>query len=284
MIIEGIPTVVLGVITFFALPNDPETAYFMNEADRALIQARRNAEYGQTQSAQKFNKQDSIKAFMDWKVWVMSTGQFGIDTMLYGFSAFLPTIITGLGKYTSAQVQLLTIPCYATGAIVYMIYARLSDKFQRRALFTIIAATQSVIGYAILLSTAHTGVKYFGCFLVASGIYVCVGLPLAWMPNNNPRWGKRTTASGIQLTIGNCAGIMAPFIYPTAQGPRYVEGHAITLAMVGYAGVLYACLWVYFRHRNARRDAGMEDYKMAGLSEEEIQELGDESPRFRFTV
>ena len=50
------------------------------------------------------------------------------------------------------------------------------------------------------------------CFLVAAGLYVCVGIPLAWLPNNNPRFGKRTVASGIQLTLGNCSGIMAPFI------------------------------------------------------------------------
>lgn len=27
------------------------------------------------------------------------------------------------------------------------------------------------------------------------------GLPLAWLPSNNPRYGKRTTATGLQLTI-----------------------------------------------------------------------------------
>jgi hypothetical protein len=42
------------------------------------------------------------------------------------------------------------------------------------------------------------------------GLYVSVGIPLAWLPSNQPRYGKRTTASGMQLTIGNCAGIMAP--------------------------------------------------------------------------
>lgn len=44
------------------------------------------------------------------------------------------------------------------------------------------------------------------------GLYVAVGLPLAWLPNNCPRYGKRTAASGFQLTVGNASGIMAPFV------------------------------------------------------------------------
>ena len=39
----------------------------------------------------------------------------------------------------------------------------------------------SVIGYGVLLSDAASGVHYFGCFLVAGGLYVVVGLPLAWV-------------------------------------------------------------------------------------------------------
>lgn len=63
-----------------------------------------------------------------------------------------------------------------------------------------------------MISTAPNGAKYFACFLIASGLYVVVGLPLAWLPSNQPRYGKRTTATGLQLTIGNSAGVMAPFV------------------------------------------------------------------------
>jgi MFS family permease len=90
MIIEGLPSIVLGIVTFFALPNDPDHAYFFDAADRALVQARRDAEYGQTASAQRFNMKDAMTAFKDWKVWLMSTGQFGVDVMLYGKRIYPP--------------------------------------------------------------------------------------------------------------------------------------------------------------------------------------------------
>lgn len=93
-----------------------------------------------------------------------------------------------------------------------MTTAFLSDRLQRRGLFCVAFGTISVIGYAILLSDAPSGVHYFGCFLVAAGLYVVVGLPLAWLPSNSPRYGKRTTATGMQLTVGNTSGILSAFI------------------------------------------------------------------------
>lgn len=32
------------------------------------------------------------------------------------------------------------------------------------------------------------------------------------LPTNSPRYGKRTTGTGLQLTWGNAAGIMSAFI------------------------------------------------------------------------
>jgi uncharacterized membrane protein YfcA len=73
------------------------------------------------------------------------------------------------------------------------------------------------VGYAILVSPTTRGLKYFGCCLIAIGLYVIVGIPLAWLPSNNPRYGKRAVATGIQVTIGNSAGILAPFVSVSPQ-------------------------------------------------------------------
>jgi hypothetical protein len=43
-------------------------------------------------------------------------------------------------------------------------------------------------------------------------------------------------------------------------------------------------MYLYFRWRNQQRLAGKEDYKIEGKTEEEIAEMGDDSPRFLFTL
>ena len=203
--------------------------------------------------------------------------------MLYGYSTYLPTIIKGIRPQSSSVViQALTIPCYAVGAITYLMVAVISDRQQRRGLYagTLILAT--IVGYAILISDASSGAHYFGCFLVAMGLYTGAGLGTAWLASNSPRFGKRTTAVGLNLTIGNCAGIWAPFLYPDDLAPRYIMGHSVSLAMAAFSSVIFYFMWWYFALENKKRQRGERDGRIANMSEEEIDELGDESPRFVF--
>ncbi|KAF1346408.1 high-affinity nicotinic acid transporter-like protein [Lizonia empirigonia] len=273
MILEGIPTLILGVATWWILPDNPETAYFLTDEEKVFAAARLTRQTGYTKKA------------ADWKVWLFCFAQFGSDTMLYGFSTFLPTIIRGImPKASSAMVQVLTIPCYALGAITYLVVAHFSDKQQKRAFYSILLGVVSIIGYAMLISPSSSVTHYAGCFLVAMGLYVCVGIPLAWLPTNLPRYGKRTSATGLQLSIGNCAGIMSSFLYPAKEGPRFIRGHAVTMAMVAFAIACFAILWAHLGLLNSRREKGEDDHLMAGKSEEDIAEMGDESPRFRYTI
>ncbi|KAL4958140.1 histidine phosphatase superfamily [Aspergillus filifer] len=282
MIIEGMPTVLIGVATWFLLADDPETAYYLNSEERALVVKCRSRHFGSTASAQKFHWADVKEGAMDWRIYAFCIAQFGVDTMLYGYSTFLPTIINGLGDWSTPEVQALTIPCYALGAIAYLIVAWLSDRTQRRAIFICLFAAISVVGYGVLISDSGSGVHYFGALLVALGLYVAVGLPLAWLPTTLPRYGKRTFATGLQLTFGNVSGVMSPFLYKTTEGPRYVRGNAVTLGLVGFAGIVYGLMWAYYEWKNKQRDQGLEDAKIEGMSDEQIEEMGDMSPRFRW--
>ena len=219
MIIEGIPTFVLGVAIWWWLADDPDSAHYLTPEERELIDARMRRQIGHTKSGDLMHKKDVYAGLKDIKIWLFCIGQFGGDVILYGYSTFLPTIIKGLGNWSTAEVQALTIPCYALGAISYLTVAVFSDRTQKRAIFPIIFGIICTAGYAILVSNAPGGAKYFGCFLAATGLYVVVGIPLAWLPSNNPRYGKRTVATGLQLTIGNSAGVPAPFV--SSFPPRF---------------------------------------------------------------
>ena len=101
MIIEGIPSVVLGVITYFALPNDAQSAYFLSREEKALMEVRRRRDYASTASSQQFSRKDMNRAFTDWKVWAFSIAQFGVDVMLYGMSRNPSPQVQGNVKETS---------------------------------------------------------------------------------------------------------------------------------------------------------------------------------------
>ena len=73
-------------------------------------------------------------------------------------------------------------------------------------------------------------------------------------------------------------------LYKTAERPRYIKGHAVTLAMVGFASCVYGFMWWYLARENRRRRKGRDDGKMAGMTEEEIAEMGDRNPRYMYTI
>ena len=86
MIIEGLPTFVLGIATYWLLADDPETAYYLTPEERTLMIVRKRREHGHTESADHLHKVDVYKGLKDWKVYVFCAGQFGADAMLYGYS------------------------------------------------------------------------------------------------------------------------------------------------------------------------------------------------------
>lgn len=61
-------------------------------------------------------------------------------------------------------------------------------------------------------------------------------------------------------------------------------GYAVSIALLGYGVVLYSFLSLYYRHVNIRRRAGKEDHKISGMTDAEVDALGDRSPRFMYTI
>ena len=57
----------------------------------------------------------------------------------------------------------------------------------------------------------------------------------------------------------------------------------MTLSMAAAGAIIYSFMSFYFMRRNKKRQSGDEDALMAGLSDDEIAEKGDENPRFVFT-
>jgi len=282
ILINGIPTILTAIVTPFVLPNSPETASFLTEEDRRNMQLLRSSELGQTRAAQEFDKKDVMDGVKDWKTYAFAIGQFIGLSMLYSFSVFLPTIIRGLGGGWSNQlVQALTIPVYFAGFFAYIACAFMSDKLQQRGIFVISGFAVSLVGYVFLILNRGVGLSYAGTFVVALGLWTSTGLAFSWITVNNPRYGKRAFASGMQITIGNISGVSSPFLYTTG---KYTAGYGATLGMLALGIVLYTSLHFYFRQHNKKKRDGKYDHLMEGKTEEEIEEMGEKNPRYMYTT
>ena len=55
------------------------------------------------------------------------------------------------------------------------------------------------------------------------------------------------------------------------------------MALVAMSSAIYTLFWLYFRYENKRRAAGKLDHKIEGMTDEEVDELGEHNPRYRYT-
>lgn len=70
----------------------------------------------------------------------------------------------------------------------------------------------------------------------------------------------------------------------SAYAPRYIQGNAVSLSLVGMATAIYGFLWYYYDKKNKIRSGSPMKSKHENLSEEQLAELGDESPHYRYTI
>ncbi|KAJ0110296.1 hypothetical protein J7T55_000729 [Diaporthe amygdali] len=188
-IIEGCISILVASWVFFGLPANPTEAKFLTAKDKNVI-AIREAQRSQYMGSLVFEWSEVGKALLDPKVWLTAFIQFFQDIILYGFSTFLPSILRLDLGYSTLQAQYLSVPVYLLGGISFFTAAVLGDKWKLRGTILFTLDIFAVIGYAILLAVP---------------------------------------AIGLQQTIGNAAGIVAPQVYRAAP---YRLGHWCSLASV----------------------------------------------------
>jgi MFS family permease len=281
MIIEGILTVVIGVMAYFFLPNSVSTARFLSDKERIISQARLSLNSkGTTQSMsepEKFRWSEVRRGIINAQLWLSATAYFAILAGLYSFGLFLPTIITGLG-YKANQAQLFSVPPYAAAAAVTVIIAFISDRLQLRGVVMLFTIPIAIVGYAAIANVGlhNNAVKYGMTFLMATGLYASVPPVLVWISNNSAGHYKRATTTGMRLAIANCGGFVTTFIYPSSEKPQYKKSHEIVLGLLCYAWFAVLCNVLYCANVNRDKARGKYD-KYIGLGD-------DREPDFRMLL
>jgi len=283
-VIEGLLTIAFGVASFWMVHDFPEDAKFLSDDDRARVIYRLKMDQ-QSPADQEQIKMECIWASVrDWKMWLGMAIYCGCDMPLYAFSLFLPSIIQELRwNLTPVQSQLMTVPPYAAAAVLTVYIGWLADRTRARGLCNIFVSLIGVVGFVMMLATNRAGVQYAGTFLGALGIYPCIANTITWMANNTEGVYKRGVVLGFVIGWGNLNGVVSSNIY--FQGPRYLEGHGVVIAYLTlflFGGSVL--MTVLLRMENAKRRKGQRDHWVTGLSQEEIDKLGDNRPDFLYTT
>ncbi|KAK4214814.1 major facilitator superfamily domain-containing protein [Rhypophila decipiens] len=282
-ILEGLLTVIIGIISFWMVYDFPDEATFLSAQDRIRVIRRLKLDQQASANHEKFQSKYLWQAFADWKMWLGMMIYAGCDMPLYAFSLFLPTIIQDLGWNTSiVRSQLMSVPPYAIAALFTVVIGFVADRTRARGMCNIIVSLLGVAGFSMMLGSEDAAVRYAGTFLGALGIYPCISNTITWMANNTEGVYKRGVVLGFVIGWGNLNGVVSSNIY--INSPFY-EGHGTVMAYMAlflFGGSVL--MHVLLKRENNKRRRGERDYWIAGLTDKEIEALGDRRPDFMYTL
>ncbi|PWY94962.1 MFS general substrate transporter [Aspergillus sclerotioniger CBS 115572] len=284
-ILEGLATIIIGVLSFWMVYDFPDEAKFLSEADRKRVLRRLMADNQASSGHEKFQMTYFWSSLKDWKTYTSAIIFMGADGALYAFSLFTPTIIKELVRYTAIQAQLFSVPPYAAAAIVTVTIGFIADRTRQRGICNIAVSLVGIAGFSLLLGAKSAGARYAGTFLGAMGIYPAIANTISWASNNTEGVYKRGVTLGIVIGWGNLNGIVSSNIYRGNDAPQFYPGHGTVLAyLVVFLFGGSVMQYLLLRRENAKRRRGERDHWVQGLAASEIEVLGDKRPDFMYTL
>ncbi|KAM0554048.1 hypothetical protein ACHAPJ_007123 [Fusarium lateritium] len=290
-ILEGIATVLAGVLTFFCLIDSPEASgKWLDPDEIKFLQLR--------QLAQNGNKVTETKKSVDWKILrsVVCDWQIYLQALIYWSNTVpnnalkftMPRIIRNMG-YTSSRAQLLTIGPYCAGAVSAYLSAIFADRFTWRMPFIVGPQVVVVCAYGILFGLAgdikdNIPACFFAVVLACIGLYPINPGGNAWTVNNLAGPTKKAMGIAYMISLGNLGGIVGSYIFIEDESPKYPTGFGTSLAFaaagVGASFILEAG---YYLSNKKKDEMSIEDIRTK-FTEEELEEMGDRSPLFKYTL
>ena len=208
LILEGIPAVVGGVLTYFLLPSRPAEAKFLNKEEKDWIEAGLATEEREKLASHKIS---AVQALLNRRIWHLGLIGFTLNTGMYTMNFWMPKLVKSLSSgYSNSLIGVLVMIPHLVGLPVMVLVSRSSDRRRERRFHAAIpaitagialaslGATHSIFGTVVLLSFAALGIySVYGPFYSLPGDFL-TGF---------------AAASGIALvsSLANLGGFAGPY-------------------------------------------------------------------------
>ncbi|OAP59382.1 hypothetical protein AYL99_06680 [Fonsecaea erecta] len=282
-LVEGLPAVAVGLFGYYWLPSNPQDCQFLSEKEKKIARARMVRMVGNVERDRKINVKNFFKSLLDLKNWLPTLMYFSCNVSYASLPIYTPTILQGMG-FTALHAQGLSAPPYLFACLVVLAIGHLSDHFQRRGIFLSLCSGTAAVGYLILCLVEVVGVKYFALYLVAGGLYPCIGLVLSWVANNNGSDSKRGAGFILMNFVGQCGPLVGTHIFPASEAPHYKKGFWISFGFCTFASTLALAQVAWLRHLNKKLDEKYGPVREIVNAEDEIGAETDSSENFRYIL
>ncbi|MGB4347420.1 MAG: MFS transporter [Burkholderiaceae bacterium] len=204
-LIEGLPSVALGIIVILTLQDRIADAKWLTEEERALLASRIDAEASEKQHASIFSVMTS------GRVWLMALIYFSYVMGLYGVSFWLPTLIKAMGISDPLDIGLMSAIPYTVAVVVTLAVAKSADRLRERRWHVAIPGLLGAVGLLLSVLWAQNTVLAMAALTLATA-GILTTLPLFWSLPTSFLAGTGA-AAGIAMinSLGNLAGFASPY-------------------------------------------------------------------------
>lgn len=254
-LIEGLPTILVGVIGFWAIQNEGRSCWFLTEREKDIAASRAIKQSGTVSHDRKVTWKDTLHALIDFKNWCCMLMFFSLNVSFASVPVYLPTIIHQMG-FSSVNAQGLSAPPYIVTFFLVLLASWFSDKWRDRSMLIIPFCLVGCLGFLLLafITLDHIGVRYFACFLICAGIFPCIPLLISWSGNCH----SSNSTKGIGFVLlqigGQCGPVLGTRLFPERDGPRFQKGCLICFAFLAFAACTALVLRLHLRSENKKLD------------------------------
>ncbi|KAJ6017097.1 hypothetical protein N7451_000476 [Penicillium sp. IBT 35674x] len=252
-LVEGLPVCAAAILAWFFVPDSPSTAKFLTEEEKEVARARGLQQAGDADREGKVQWRELAMTLLDAKAWLTAFMYFSCNVSFSSLPVFLPTILEEMG-YSKINAQGLTAPPFFASFLVTIITPWVADRIQQRGLMIAALSLIGGVGYILCATCTTVGVRYFGVFLAACGVFPAIANILPWVLNNQGSDTRRGGGIVLLNVIGQCGPFLGTNVFPDSEAPRYVKGMSICAAFMVFTTFLALVLRCLLVWENKRLD------------------------------
>jgi cyanate permease len=209
-VVEGIPSVLLGLLVFAILPDSPARARWLTTTERETIEEHLRAD--ELAKKDKRTHHNAVDTLLDVRIWTLAIAELFINAGGYAYIFWAPTIVQELGIESRDYLRVglvLMIPSAVT-ALAMVIWARHSDRTGERRWHATAAAIVQACGLVILAIPSHNPA------LALVGLALTFAGTLCWfsvfwsIPTSFLSGAAAAAGIGLINSIGNLGGYFGP--------------------------------------------------------------------------
>ncbi|WP_122563736.1 MFS transporter [Pseudomonas viridiflava] len=208
-LIQGLPTVALGVLAFFLLCDKVEDAHWLTPEQRQRVKT----DITQDELNRPVHGKSSVASVLTMPfIWILGFIYFCIQSGVYAINFWLPSIIKNLGFSDALVIGWISAVPYLMAGVFMLLVGRSADLRNERRWHLVVPMLMGATGLIIAANFASVPlVAILGLTIATMG--ALTSLPMFW-PLPTALLSASVAAGGLALinSIGQMAGFLSPYL------------------------------------------------------------------------